>query len=198
MAEELVTNVENTAEEQREKATTDSIDNERLEKLIQSRVDRLLADERKKNVGLQKQLEKLTKEKLSDDELKQLEITEKEKAIAEREKAILDRENRWHAMKAIKEIGLDDGSEKALELIDFVMAEDAKAINEKVKKFNEFVRYFAKSDLEKTYKINGRIPNGANQKSAENKTSIAEKLGKSRAEQQKKSNDILQHYLGGK
>lgn len=108
------------------------LDYDKIEKLIQARVDKQLAAERKKTVDLKKQLERLQKSKLTDDELKQVELDEKENAIAEREKAITEKENRLFAVKAIKEAGLDDGSDTSLSLIDFVMGADEEEIKEKV------------------------------------------------------------------
>ncbi len=174
---------------------------ERLDKLVQSKVDRLMAEERKKNADLQKKLNALSKEKLSDDELKKMEIEEREKSIAMKEKELRDRENRLYAIKAIKSIGLDDGSDKSLELIDFVIGEDEKAIDARVKAFSDLVKRFVSAEVDKTFKANGRIPNGARADAGreENKSvSIAEALGKKAAQTNEKANSVLSYYLGGK
>lgn len=179
----------------------DSRSTEALEKLVQSKVDRLMAEERKKNADLQKRLDKLNKEKLTDDELKQAEIAEREKAIADKERALAEKENRLYAIKAIKTAGLDDGGETSLELVDFVMSDTEENIDTKVKSFKTLVDKMVSARVDATFKANGRNPNGANDSgdSGDDKNAtIAEKLGKSRAEQNKKSNDILSHYLGGK
>ena len=193
------TTTENKSVEQVDKHTDNSA--ERIERIVQSRVDKAMAEERKKNAGLQRQLEKLTKEKLSDNELKQLEISEREKTIEEREKALLDRENRLYAIKAIKSNGLDDGSDLSLELVDLVMDSDTKNIDKNIKSLSELVKRIVSAKTDELYKANGRVPNGANNgtRQAETKdTNIAAQLGKTRAEQAKKSNDILNYYLGGK
>lgn len=173
-------------------------DEEKLEKLIQAKVDRITSKLGREKAELQKELDKLKKEKLTDEEIKQLEISEKEKTLAEREQALLEKENRLYAIKAIKSAGLDDGSDKSLELVDFVMSNDVEVIDKRIKVFGELVKRFVKSEVEKTFKTNGRTPKGSSQQGSESKVSIAEQLGKTRAEQEKKSNDILQHYLGGK
>ena len=173
-----------------------------LDKLVQARADKLTAEIGKKNAALQKELDTLKKEKMTAEELKQLEISEKEKILAEREKMLHDKENRIFAIKAIKEAGLDDGSNKSLELVDFVMADTGDAINKKVKAFGDLVKKFVAAEVDKTFKQNGRNPNGGNANGSagngDKNNSVAESLGKARAEKQKQSNDILKYYGGGK
>lgn len=134
------------------------VDYDKLDKIIQARVDKQMAAERKKNVNLKKRLEKLQKDKLTDDELKQLEIDEKERDIAEREKVIADKENRLYAVKAIKEAGLDDGSDISLSLIDFVMGESEAEINTKIKAFKDLFDKAVASEINKRFKENGYTP----------------------------------------
>lgn len=178
---------------------TDSKGNDTLdiEKLVQARADKLTAESGKKIANLQKELEKLKKEKMTADELKNLELSEKEQALAEREKSLLDKENRLIAIKAIKAANLDDGSENALELVDFVMADTEEAITEKVKTFEALVNKFVSAQVDKTFKQNGRNPNGSTSNKADGKngdTTVAEQLGKVRAEQQKHSREILDKF----
>lgn len=171
---------------------------EAIDRLIQSRVDRITAELGKKNSNLQKELDKLKKEKLSDEELRQLEIADKEKAMAEKEQALLERENRLFAIKAIKEIGLDDGSDTSLQIVDFVMSDTEENITEKVTAFKGLVEKIVSEKVNQIFRTNGRVPNVAGQGGTnKNENSIAERLGKVRAEQLKKSNDVLSHYLGG-
>lgn len=173
---------------------------EALDKLIQSRVDKITADLGKKNATLQKALDNLKKEKLTDDEIKKLEIADKEKALTEKEQALLERENRLYAIKAIKEADLDDGSDLSLELIDFVMGEDENAIDERVKSFKSLVERFVTAKVDATFKANGRTPSGSGKSgnsTEDKKPNVAAELGKAKAEQQKKSNDILNYYIGG-
>lgn len=169
-----------------------------IERLVQARADKLTAESGKKIAALQKELEKLKKEKMTDDELKQFEMTEKERTLAERERALADKENRLIAIKAIKEAGLDDGSENALELVDFVMADDEEAVRTKVKAFGALVNKFVAAKVDKTFRQNGRNPNGGSSgnEGGDNNagTSVAEMLGKNRAEQQKRSREILDKF----
>lgn len=173
---------------------------EALDKLIQSRVDKITAELGKQKADLQKELDRLKKEKLTDAEIKNLEIADKEKALTEKEQALLERENRLYAIKAIKEAELDDGSDLSLELIDFVMGEDENAINAKVKSFKSLVDRFVTAKVDATFKANGRTPDGSGKGGStdDKNTSVAAELGKAQAEAQKKSNEILDYYLGGK
>ncbi len=167
-----------------------------LDKLVNAKAKKLTAEISKKNSELEEELAKLKKEKMTADELKQFEISEKEKTLAEREKMLLDKENRLNAIKAIKEAGLDDGSDMSLELVDFVMADNEDLIKAKTKTFGELVKKFVAAEVDKVFKKNGRNPNigsGGNVKS----NNVAETLGKARAAKQKQSNDILKYY-GGK
>lgn len=210
MAEETLNNTAGAAATAQTEASTaksteateqpTGMSTEALEKLIQSSVDRQTAELGKKIAALQKENDKLKKDGKSAEEVKQLEISEREKTIAAKEKELQDRENRLFALKAIKEIGLDDGSPKSLSLVDFVMAEDESAITERVKAFNDLVQSFVSAQVDAKFKAIGRTPNGAAAQNSgeEKKPSVAESLGKRRAEQAKKSNDILSMYLGGK
>ena len=131
----------------------------RIEKLVQAKVDKITAKLGKEKSDLQKKLEKLKKEHLTDDQLKQDELNEKEKAIADREKALLEKENRLYAIKKIKAEGLDDGSDKSLELVDFVLSDDTDVIDSRVKAFSELVKKFVTDRVKKTFEDNGRNPN---------------------------------------
>lgn len=190
---------ENSTQVAEEKQTA-PLTTEAIEKLIQSRVDKITADLGKKNSTLQKELDKMKREKLSEEEVRNLEIADKEKALAEKEQALLERENKLYAIKAMKEIGLDDGSQQSLELLDFVMGDNEKTIKERVKTFKSLVDRFVTAKVEQTFKANGRVPNaGTNSNGGEKaKNNIAAELGKRAAETAKKSNEILNYYYGGK
>lgn len=136
----------------------ETIDLDKLEKIIQSKVDQATAKLGKEKADLKKQLDRERKARMTDEELKQLELKEKEQAIAEREKALLDKENRLYAIKAIKEAGIDDGGDTALSIVDFVMGEDETEINDKVKAFKELFDKAVAAEVNKRFKDNGRTP----------------------------------------
>ena len=153
----------------RQKEEVNMVDEERLEKLIQAKVDRITSKLGKEKAELQKELDKIKREKLSEEEIKQLEISEKEKALAEREKSLRDKENRLYAIKAIKAAGLDDGGENSLELVNFVMSEEEEDIDNKIKAFGNLVKKFVTAEVNKKFRDNGRTPNsGSNSGSGNN------------------------------
>lgn len=191
---QAVENTQTTEAKQDSPLTTEAI-----ERLLQSKIDKATADLGKTIATLKKENEKLKKDSMTAEEVKQYEMSEKEKTLAAKEKDLLDRENRLFAIKAIKEIGLDDGSQRSLSLVDFVMADEQDKITERVKAFNDLVQGFVSAKVDEKFKAIGRTPNGAPQGADKKEdTSIAEKLGKKRAEQSKASNDVLNLYLGGK
>lgn len=128
------------------------------EKRIQQQVEKLTAKLGKEKVALQQQVERLKKEKLTDGERHELEQQEREAALAERERALLEKENRLYAIRAIKAAGLDDGGDTSLELVDFVLASDEKAIDSKVKAFGSLISKLVKAEVDRTFKAGGREP----------------------------------------
>lgn len=136
--------------------------NDDLEMLVQRAVDRATNKLGNENKALKERLEKLQNEKLTDEERRQLEIKERERALEEKERAVKQSENRLYALKAIKQAKLDDGSADSMELIDFVMGEDEEEINAKVKSFSALVNRFVKAQVDETFKNNGRNPDKGN------------------------------------
>lgn len=177
------------------------LSNERVKALIRSAEDRVrnqMGNEAKKLRG---ELDAERKKNLSENEIKDLELKEREKTLADRDKALTEKENRWIAMKAIKEAGLDDGSDASLAIVDFVMAEDETAIKERVKAFDTLVKRIVESQVKAVFKANGRTP-GVGTDTAANaggeNESIAVRMGKNAAATNQKSRSILDSYLGGK
>lgn len=174
--------------------------NSKLESLIQSAVDRATNKLGNENKQLRKQLEALQKEKLSDDELKDLALKEREKAIADRDKELTEKENRWIAMNAIREAGLDDGSNATTELVNLVMAEDEEGIKKNVTAIKNHVERLVKIQVDARFKATGRTP-GVSTDTAANaggENDYAIRSGKNAAAANQKSRSILDSYLGGK
>lgn len=172
-----------------------------LEALIQSAVDRATNKLGNENKNLRKQVEDLKKANMTDSEIKELEIKEREKTIAQKEKELAERENRLVAIKAIKEIGLDDGSDASLALVDFVMAEDEAGIKERVKTFDALVKRIVQGQVDKVFKTNGRNPAKGSASTAtgdDKKDSVAVRLGQSTAKANKAAQSTLDYYTGGK
>lgn len=188
------TGAQNAAQEGAE----DALDS-RMEALIQRAVDRATNKLGNDNKKLRAENEKLKKEKLTEEELRQLELKERDEALNEREKALLDRENRMIAIKAIKDIGLDDGSSASLDLVDFVMGEDEEAIKGKVKVFDELVKRFVKAEVDRVFKNNGRTPGVGNAAAGEDEgkqNSVAVQLGKNATQANKAARSTRDYYLG--
>lgn len=170
-----------------------------IEELIQKAVDRATNKLGNENKKLRGEIEKLQKANMDADELKNFELSEKEKEIADREKALTEKENRLTAIKAIKEAGLDDGSDASLEIVDLVMAEDEKGIKERVTALNNLVTRLVKSQVEARFKDAGRTP-GVGSDSAANaggQDSFGATMGKKTAAVNQKSQSVLDHYING-
>lgn len=129
-----------------------------LEKLIQRAVDRATNKLGNDNKKLRQQLETLKKNKLSEAEAAELDRQEREEALAERERALQEKENRLYAIKAIKAAGLDDGSDRSLELVDFVLGGTEADIDARVKSFGALVKKFVKAEVDQRFKLHGRNP----------------------------------------
>lgn len=129
-----------------------------LERLIQQAVDRATNKLGNDNKRLREELESIKKEKLTAEERAELE-KKQEREQFERERAEFQIEkNKLYAVKAIKAAGLDDGSDKALELVNFVIGSDEKEIDSRVKAFGDLVKKFVAAEVDKTFKDAGRNP----------------------------------------
>lgn len=134
------------------------LDEKLIEKKIQQAVDRATNKLGNENKKLRESLDKLKKEKLTEEELKALEDAEKEKTLAEREAAVKAAENRMYAIKAIKKAGLDDGSETALEILEVINGKDEETIDANIKALKAVIDKLVKAEVDKTFKENGRNP----------------------------------------
>ncbi|MBR5823736.1 MAG: DUF4355 domain-containing protein [Paludibacteraceae bacterium] len=170
------------------------------EKLIQKAVDRATNKLGNENKKLREELKALKKEKLSEEELKKLELADKEADIADREAKLAEKENRLFAIRAIKEAGLDDGSDMALELVDFVMSNDEDTTRERVETLATLIDDMVSARVRETFKTKGRNPErgGASDSGYNVNHAVITSLGEMAAERNKTTNDVLKHYLGGK
>lgn len=129
-----------------------------IQKLIQQAVDRATNKLGNENKRLRDDMEKLKKEHMSAEERAELE-KKQEREQFDRERAEFQLEkNKLYAVKAIKAAGLDDGSDKSLELVNFVLGADETEIESRVKAFGELVKKFVAAEVDKTFKDNGRTP----------------------------------------
>lgn len=153
-----------TGEEKRQEETPEQGGAER----IQQEVDRATNRLGNENKALRQMVETLKREKLTEEEQRRLELEEKEAEIAQRERWIEEKEQRLYAIRAIKEAGLDDGSDKALELAELVMAEKPEQIDRRVLALEEWVRQQVQCQVEKTFRAGGRSPAGGSGEMVEN------------------------------
>lgn len=175
---------------------------ENIQALIQSAVDRATNKIGNENKSLREELEKLRKEKLTDDEVKKLELEEKLKTIEAKEKEIKEKELRMFAIKAVKDAGLDDGGDTALALVDLLMGDDEASITAKTESLKSLVDKSVKSQVEQRFKASGRdMSKGGSKDEGEDDSdkgeNIAVKLAKATAENNKATQSIINHY-GGK
>ena len=152
------TNTDTETETETETDTAPALDMEAIERLVQSKVDKLMAPERKKNAETEKKYKALQKQLMTADEIKQAELAEREATIAAREKELKDRENREFAQKALREAGLDDGSETAFALADFVVGDDEDETKTKVKTLKDLIDKKVAAEVSKRFKEGGHNP----------------------------------------
>ena len=174
--------------------------NPEFQKFIQASIDRATNKLGNENKSLREQLDALQKSKLSDDELKDAQLKQREKDVAEREAQIKTEQNRMYALGKIKAAGLDDGTDTALSLIDLVMADDEKGIDTRVESLNTLVKKLVTAEVNKTFAANGRQPGKSNDpdNGKPNKNTAAIDVGKRAAAANKASQSILDFYTGGK
>lgn len=97
----------------------------------------------------------------TDIEARENAIADKERAFEDKEKAFLEKENRLFAIKAIKDAGLDDGGNEALEFVDLVISgkdDTEETIKTKVNTVKSFLDKRVAAEVEKIFKVNGRVP----------------------------------------
>lgn len=134
----------------------------KLEKLIQTAVDRATNRLGNENKQLKEKYEAERKKNLSAEELRQVELQEKEAELARQQAEIQTEKNRMYAIKALKKAELDDGSEDTLELVEFVLGDDEEAIDANVKALEKFAKKIAKRTTDEIYRANGREPGNGN------------------------------------
>ena len=166
---------------------------EAIQKLIQSTVDKKTAEFGKTIAALKKENSDLKKANMTAEEIQKAEREEFENQKAE----VALQKRQIFAHRAVATAGYGDNADA---VVDIVLGDTDEKTEERLKNFKSLVDKLVAETVDKTFKANGRVPNGAGQNGATDsrkENSIAEQLGKTRAEQQKKANDVLSHYLGG-
>ena len=135
-------------DEGREKTYTQAELDELLQKEGDRRVSEALKKAEKKNADKLKEAEKLAK--MNEAEKYEYELKQREAAIIEKEKALALAENKNEASKILAEKGL------SLDLVDFVVAEDAEVMNTNIKALEKAVKASVKAEVEK--RLGGKAP----------------------------------------
>jgi len=112
-----------------------------LQKEGDKRVTSALKKAEQKNAEKVKEAQKLAQ--MSEQQRYEHELEEREKAIAEKEKALALAENTNVASKILAEKGL------SLQLVDFVVAEDAETMNDRITRLEKAFRASVKAEVEK-------------------------------------------------
>lgn len=139
---------------------------ETIEKLLQSKLDKALAQERKEkaqekktNAELKKQLERLQKKMMTDEEAKQLEFEEQQKELEEQRKELTLEKNKMYAVKALKKAEISD-TEETLALMErlVVSCADETDIDDLVTMLKDWHEKSVKAEVDKRFKANGYTP----------------------------------------
>lgn len=195
------TEVNPTAEAQKAAESQKStLTEEAIEKLVQSRVDKITANLGKEKAEMAKELEALKKDKMSAEEVAKYELEQEKKALADQKKELADKANRLTGINALTQVNLYDGSETATALLDMVVSgvnEDSDITN-RVTAVKAIIDKLVAAQVQQTFKDNGRVANGggsgADNDDGDKKNNIAAELGKKAAERAKNSNEILNYY----
>jgi colicin import membrane protein len=194
------TDVQKNETAQQQTNTTQT--NEEFERRVQSEADKRSAEQGKRIAELIKELETMKKEKMTADEVKEYEDTQRAKEMEAKEKELTDRENRLTAITELTKVDLYDGSEATNAFLDLVVrGSDAKQIAANVKAVKTYIDKQVADGVDKTFKANGRDPKTGGNSSTDTdtkKNSVAATIGKKAAETAKKSNEIIDYYVGGK
>ena len=105
------------------------------------RVTEALRKAERKNAEKVKEAQKLAQ--MNESEKYQYELEQREKAIEEKEKALALAENKNEASKILADKGL------SLSLVDFVVAEDAETMNDRIKVLDKAFKESVKREVEK-------------------------------------------------
>lgn len=139
------TGVDTTTDTSTTGTETKTYTQEEVDKMLQSEVDRRITSALKKqaksNEAKIKEAQKLAQ--MNESEKFQYELEQREKAIEEKEKALALAENKNEASKILADKGL------SLDLVDFVIAEDAETMNSNIRLLEKAFKDSVKREVEK-------------------------------------------------
>lgn len=118
-------------------------------------------------VRLRRELDKMKRAHMSEDERRTADLAERERELAQRELELNSERNRMAALKAIKKAGLDNGGELALRLAEFVQGDNEGETEGRVKDFSALLKGFVDAKVQEHFKAAGRIPGKSGEGEAE-------------------------------
>lgn len=119
-----------------------------VDALLQRETDRRVTSALKKQAEKQRESDKLAK--MSETEKYEYQLQQREQAIAEKEKQLALSENKNVASRILADKGL------SLELVDFVIAEDAETMDANIKLLDKAFKASVKMEVEK--RLGSKIP----------------------------------------
>lgn len=140
----------------------DTDDLSKFEKLIQSKIDRALAKERKDKAEFKRKYENLQKKMLTDDEKKELEFKQQQQEIEEQRKELMLEKNKMYAVKSMKKANISDSEEAMLLMEKLVSAcEDEAEIDETIELLKAWKDKDVAAEVDKRFKTGGHVPKKA-------------------------------------
>ena len=130
-----------TGTETEKKSYTQAEVDEMLQKEADRRVSEALKKVERKNADKVKEAQKLAQ--MNEQEKYEYQLEQREKAIAEKEKALALSENKNAASKILADKGI------SLNLVDFVVAEDADTMNANIQLLDKAFKASVKAEVEK-------------------------------------------------
>lgn len=178
-------------EAQSQENQNNALTSDEIQKMIQSAVDTKTADLGKTIAELKKENATLKKANMTAEE-----IQKADKEEFERQKAEVELGKRQiHAHRVVAAAGYGDNAEA---VVNIVLGGTDEDTDKRLGDFKALVDKIVKETVNKTFKENGRNPNGGNTSGSSDdgkkENNIAAELGKKAAAAREKSNDILKQY----
>ena len=148
-----------TEPEQTEEPENEGGNDDDAEQRYQSRLDRAMAKERKEKADLKKQLQKLQRKMMTEDEAKQAELDQQQKEIEEQRKELMLEKNKMYAVKAMKKANMSD-TDETMSLIEklVVSCEDETDIDDAIALLKAWHDKAVTAEVNKRFKENGYTP----------------------------------------
>lgn len=154
-----------------------------FDKVFQSKFDKAMARERKEKADLKKQLERLQKKILTDEETKQFEFEEQQRELEEQRKELAREKNKMYAVKAMRKAEMSD-NEETIALIERLVAscEDETEIDATIALLKAWHSKSVKADVDKRFRDGGYTPrkstnmNGGNNPYTKEQFSLTEQM----------------------